>query len=65
MTAAYIPVGTQILLPAGTRVTVNGTTVRRHRDAIVTVRRVSRTRTGAPRITWKSNGYMASAILKA
>jgi hypothetical protein len=56
-------VGKTVTIPAGTKVTVQGTTAKRATAATVTVRAQAETRTGT-KITWKSNGYMATAVLK-
>lgn len=62
--AKKIVVGSQVVIPAGSRVTVRGNTVKRQDDAIVTVRKLDTTRAGNLKVTWKSNGYMASTVLK-
>lgn len=62
--AKKIQVGRQVTIPAGTRVTRAGQTSSRTSDSKVTVRAVEYTRTGNPKIYWKSNGLRASAVLK-
>jgi hypothetical protein len=59
-----ITVGRQVTIPAGTRVTRNGVTTKRVQDSVVTVRAVEFTRSGNPKIYWKSHGLSASAVLK-
>lgn len=62
--AKKIQVGRQVTIPAGTRVTRDGQTATRSSESTVTVRAVEYTRTGNPKIYWKSNGLRASAVLK-
>ena len=62
--AKKIQVGRQVTIPAGTRVTRDGQTSTRSSESTVTVRAVEYTRTGNPKIYWKSNGLRASAVLK-
>ena len=59
-----IAVGRQVTIPAGTKVTRAGSTTKRSLDSTVTVRSVEYTRSGNPKIYWKSNGLRASAVLK-
>lgn len=59
-----LAVGSRVTIPAGTRVTTQGEIVKRTVDTMVTVRDISFTKTGNPRISWKSNGYRATAVLK-
>lgn len=59
-----LQVGNTVIIPRGTKVTTCGNTVRRANDAVVTARKVEFTKAGNPKITWKSNGYLATAILK-
>lgn len=59
-----IGVGSQVIIPAGSKVTVRGQTTKRQEDSIVTVRKLDQTRAGNLKVTWKSNGYMASTVLK-
>lgn len=61
--AKKITVGSQIAIPAGTRVTRLGVTSKRAVDTTVTVREVAVTRTGKTRVFWKSHGYLASAVI--
>ena len=59
-----LEVGCQVIIPEGTKVTTRGNTTRRENPAIVTVRQLEYTRAGNPKVTWKSAGYAATAILK-
>lgn len=61
--ATQIKVGKQVTIPAGTKVTVNGQAKKRQADSLVTVRNIETTRTGNLKVTWKSHGYKATAIL--
>ena len=60
-----ITVGSQVVIPAGSKVTTRGTTVKRQSDTVVTVRNLETTRTGNLAVEWKSNGYKARTVLKA
>lgn len=60
-----ITTGSRVVIPAGTKVTVNGATTKRTHESFVTVRGVTYTRAGNAKVTWKSNGYKATAILKS
>lgn len=62
--AKKIQVGRQVTIPAGTRVTRDGQTSSRLSESTVTVRAVEYTRSGNPKVYWKSNGLRASAVLK-
>lgn len=62
--SSKITAGRQVTIPAGTRVTRAGITSRRSNPSTVTVRSVEFTRAGNPKISWKSNGLRASAVLK-
>ena len=62
--SSKITTGRQVTIPAGTRVTRNGVTTRRTSPSTVTIRAVEFTRSGNPKIYWKSNGLRASAVLK-
>lgn len=62
--AKKIQVGRQVTIPAGTRVTRDGQTSSRSSQSTVTVRAVEYTRSGNPKVYWKSNGLRASAVLK-
>lgn len=62
--AKKIQVGRQVTIPAGTRVTRAGQTSSRSTESTVTVRAVEYTRSGNPKVYWKSNGLRASAVLK-
>ena len=63
--ASKIKVGSKVTIPAGTKVTVRGEQVKRTMDTTVTVRDIEYTRAGNPKISWKSCGYRATAVLKA
>ena len=63
--AKKITVGSQVTIPAGTQITVRGEKTKRQTSSQVTVRRLDFTKTGNTRVSWKSNGYMATAILKS
>ncbi len=65
MASKKIKVGSMVVVPAGTKVTRQGEVTKRTSDAVVTVRHLEYTRAGNPKVTWKSNGFMATAILKA
>lgn len=56
-------VGSRVYVPAGTRVKRQGTTTTRQSGTMVTVRATELARGGKTRITWKSNGYNASALI--
>lgn len=56
-------VGRQVTIPEGTKVRVRGRTVTRRAESVVTVRAQEETRAGRTRITWKSHGYAASALI--
>jgi hypothetical protein len=58
-------VGKTITIKAGTRVTSQGASSVRARDAQVTVRAVETARNNKLRVFWKSNGYTASALISA
>ncbi len=62
--AKKIQVGSQVTIPAGSKVTVRGQTFKRQTESVVTVRNVEPTRTGNLAIEWKSNGYKARTVLK-
>ena len=59
-----VAIGTKVVIPAGTKVMVDGITMKRNRDTQVTARNVEYTKGGNPKVYWKSNGKQASAILK-
>ena len=56
-------IGKQVTIPAGTKVTRLGTTSKRSVQTTITVRAQEITRTGKTKVFWKSNGYMACAVL--
>jgi|GEM_PF-2416730 len=58
-----VTTGSKVTIPAGTRVSRRGQTVRRDLTTRVTVRKVEKTRAGRTKVYWKSNGYRASAVL--
>ena len=60
-----VKVGSRVVIPAGTRVTVRGNIIKRTHAALVTVRKVTATRAGNSKVTWKSDGYPATAVIKA
>lgn len=60
---ATIRAGRKVTIPAGTRVTRQGQTTKRSIDSRVTVRSAEQTRSGKTKVTWKSHGYMATAVL--
>ena len=59
-----IAIGSKVTIPAGTLVIRNGERSKRARDTQVTVRHVETTRAGNFKVTWKSDGIMATACLK-
>lgn len=61
--ATTIKAGRKVTIPAGTRVTCLGQTSKRTQDSQVTVRSVEQTRAGKTKISWKSMGYKATAII--
>lgn len=61
MTYAYR--GQTLSIPAGKRIIRNGVPTRQVRESTVTVRAVKADRRGKTRIFWKSNGYVASALV--
>jgi hypothetical protein len=65
MASKKIKVGSSVIIPAGTKVTRQGEVTKRTTESVVTIRRLEHTKAGNPKVTWKSNGYMATAILKA
>ena len=65
MAKTEIAVGRQVTIPAGTRVTIRGERATRTTDSTVTIRDIETTRAGNTKVYWKSNGYRASAVLKA
>jgi len=60
-TAQYI--GRKITIKAGTKVTHLGKTTTRKADSTVTVIAAESARNGKTRITWKSMGYNATALV--
>lgn len=61
--ATSIRTGRKVTIPAGTRVTRLGQTSKRTQDSKVTVRSVEQTKAGRTKVTWKSHGYLATAVL--
>jgi hypothetical protein len=61
MSFAYT--GQVVQIPAGKQVIRNGVRARQTRDTTVTVRNTAPARNGKTRIFWKSNGYVASALV--
>ncbi len=59
-----IKVGSRVTIPAGSKVTVRGQTVKRQAESVVTVRNIEQTRQGNLAVEWKSNGYKARTVLK-
>lgn len=58
-------IGQKVTIPAGTKVTCQGEVSKREVATMVTLRHVETTRAGNYKVTWKSRGYAATAILKA
>ena len=56
-------VGKQVTIKAGTRVTYQGRIRARKNDSVVTVRASQPARNGKTKITWKSHGYAATALV--
>jgi len=56
--------GRQITIPAGTLVKREGQATKRKTSSVVTVRRHEPARDGKTRVFWKSNGVIASALVK-
>lgn len=57
-------IGKTIKIKAGTTVNRAGESAKRAADAVVTVRGQKTTQSGQTRVYWKSNGVIASAIVK-
>jgi len=56
-------IGSKVEIPAGTVVTCNGEKTKRQNSSIVTIRSCQETKGGKFKISWKSNGYKAEAVL--
>lgn len=65
MVSEKISIGSRVEIPVGTKVTKQGITEKRSRAGLVTVQDLHLTKAGNMKITWKSHGYMATAIIKA
>ena len=64
MATKKLKIGSKVTIPAGSRVTSRGETTKRLAATEVTVRKLEFTKTGNPKVTWKSNGFMATTVLK-
>lgn len=62
MTSAYQG-QTTLTIKAGKRVIRNGVPARQSRESIVTIRKTAPASRGKTRVFWKSNGYLASALV--
>lgn len=60
----YTPTtGQQLAIRAGKQIVRAGIPTRQKRDTIVTIRNTAPARNGKTRVFWKSNGYIASALV--
>lgn len=62
-TSTTILPGQKVTIKAGSYVNVNGKSTRRSTPSVVTVRAAKPARNGKTRVFWKSNGYIANAVI--